>query len=57
MSTLTWITEKEIEREIKTEGHKFRWKKNKKFYSGGQRKRRNASCHQGENEQHTTFPP
>ena len=30
MSTLTGITEKELERELKTKGDQFRWKKNKK---------------------------
>ena len=30
MSTLTWITEKELERELKTKGDQFHWKKNKK---------------------------
>ena len=29
MSTLTWITEKELEREIKNKGDQFRWKKKK----------------------------
>ena len=28
ISTLTWITEKELEREIKNKGDQFRWKKN-----------------------------
>ena len=41
MSTLTWITEKELEREIKNKGDQF--------YSAGE-KMRNASGHQGENE-------
>ena len=31
MSTLTWITEKELEREIKAKGDQFRWKKNRKI--------------------------
>ena len=32
MSTLTWITENELEREIKTSGDQFRWeKKNKRI--------------------------
>ena len=31
MSTLTWITEKELEREIKNKGDQFRWNKNKKI--------------------------
>jgi len=42
MSTLTWITEKELEQEIK--------KQRRPFYSGSE-KMRNASGHQGENEQ------
>ena len=28
MSALRWITEKELEREIKNEGDQFRWKRN-----------------------------
>ena len=28
MSTLTWITEKELERKVKKQGDQFRWKKN-----------------------------
>ena len=43
MSTLTWITEKEIELVIKNKGDEFRWKKH-----GEQM--RNASGQQGENE-------
>ena len=31
MSTLTWITEKELELEIKNKGDEFRWKKNMKI--------------------------
>ena len=31
MSTLTWITGKELKREIKNKGDKFRWKKNMKI--------------------------
>ena len=38
MSTLTCMTEKELERELKTKGHQFRWKKNKKIHSGGEKK-------------------
>ena len=38
MSTLTWITDEELEREINTKGDLFRWKKNLKFYSGGEKK-------------------
>ena len=44
MSTLTCITEKELELEIKHKGHQFRWKRTWKFYSGGE-KIRNASGH------------
>ena len=53
MSTLLWITEKELEREIKTKGDQFRWKKkkNKKIHLiAAVRKKGNASCQQGENE-------
>ena len=38
MSSLTCITEKELEREIKTKGDQFGWKKNIKIYSGGDKK-------------------
>ena len=31
MSTLTWITGKEPEREINNNGNQFRWKKNMKM--------------------------
>ena len=31
MSTLTWITEKQLEREINNNGDKFSWKKNMKI--------------------------
>ena len=31
MFTLTWITEKELERVIENKGEKFRWKKNMKI--------------------------
>ena len=31
MSTLTWITGKELEREINNNGDQFRWKKNVKI--------------------------
>ena len=41
MSTLTWITEKELERVIKNKGDEF--------HSGGE-KMRNVSDQQGENE-------
>ena len=36
MSTLTWITGKELEREVNN-GDQFRWKKNMKLYSGGEK--------------------
>ena len=49
MSTLTWITEKEIEREIKPKETNFVKRKQKNFVAAV-RKRRNASCHRGENE-------
>ena len=39
-----------VEREIKTKGDQFLWKKNKNFIAVV-RKRGNASCHQGGNEQ------
>ena len=38
-----------VEREIKTKGDQFRWKKNKNFIAVV-RKKGNASCHQGGNE-------
>ena len=49
MSSLTWITEKELGRVNKNKGGEFRWKKNIKFHSSGE-KMRNASGQQGENE-------
>ena len=49
MFTLTWITEKELERVIENKGDEFRRKKNMKIQSGGE-KMRNASGQQGENE-------
>jgi len=45
MSTLKWITEKELERD-KNKGDLFRGKKNIRIL----KKRGNASGHQGENE-------
>ena len=73
MSSLTWITEKELGRVNKSKGGEFRWKKDIKFHSSGE-KMRNASGQQGENERqwkkseqehkeqncswaHTTIPP
>ena len=49
MFTLTWITEKELERVIENKGDEFRGKKNMEIQSGGE-KMRNASGQQGENE-------
>ena len=49
MFTLTWITEKELERVIENNGDEFRRKKNMEIQSGGE-KMRNASGQQGENE-------
>ena len=49
MFTLTWITEKELERVIENKGDEFRRKKNMEIQSGGE-KMRNASGQQGENE-------
>ena len=50
MSTLTWITEKELEREINNKGDQFRWKKTIKIFIAVVRKRGNVSGHHGENE-------
>ena len=44
MSTLTWITGKELEREKNNNGEQLCWKKNMKM------KMRNASDYHGENE-------
>ena len=49
MFTLTWITEKELERVIENKGDEFRREKNMEIQSGG-KKMRNASGQQGENE-------
>ena len=49
MFTLTWITEKELERVIENKGDELRKKKNMETQSGGE-KMRNASGQQGENE-------
>ena len=48
MSTLTWVTEKELERVTENKGDEFRWKKNMKI--AAVRQMRNASGQQGENE-------
>ena len=45
MFTLTWITEKELERVIENKGDEFRRKKNMEIQSGGE-KMRNASAQQ-----------
>ena len=47
--TLTWITEKELERVIKNKGDEFRREKNVEIQSGGE-KMRNGSGQKGENE-------
>ena len=49
MFTLTWITEKELERVIDKKGDEFRRKKNMEIQRGGE-KMRHASGQQGENE-------
>ena len=49
MFTLTWTTEKELERVFENKGDEFRRKKNVEIQSGGE-KMRNASDQQGENE-------
>ena len=49
MFTLTWITEKELERVIENKGDEFRRKKNMEIKSGLE-KMRNDSGQQGENE-------
>ena len=49
MFTLTWITEKELERVTENKGGELRRKKNMEIQSGGE-KMRNASGHQGKNE-------
>ena len=49
MFTLTWTTEKELERVIENKGDEFRRKKNMEIQSGAE-KMRNASGQQGENE-------
>ena len=49
MFTLTWITEKELERVIENKRDEFCTKKNMKIQSGGETIR-NARGQQGENE-------
>ena len=46
MFTLTWITEKELERVIENKEDEFRWKKNMEIQSGNE-KITNASGQQG----------
>ena len=48
MFTLTWITEKELERVIENKGNQFRKKKNMEHQSGRE-KMTNTSGQQGEN--------
>ena len=43
MLTLTWITEKELERVIENKGDEFCRKKNMEIQSGGEKMRFNAS--------------
>ena len=50
MFTLTWITEKALERVIENRRDEFWRKKNMKIQSGGETMR-NAGGQQGENEQ------
>ena len=50
MFTLTWRTEKELERVIENKGDKFRRNKNMEIQRRGE-KMRNASVQQGENGQ------
>ena len=49
MFTLTWITEKELERVIENKGDEFRRKKNMEIQSGGE-KMKNGRGQPGENE-------
>ena len=49
MFTLTWVTEKELERVIENKVDEFRKKKNMEIQSGDE-KMRNTSGQQGENE-------
>ena len=49
MSKLTWITEKVLEREIKTKENNFDGRKTRKFYIGGEKTRKTRG-HQGESE-------
>ena len=47
MSTLTWITKKELEREIKIKGDKISLEEKQKRFMAAVRKRGKASCHPG----------
>ena len=49
MFTLTWTTEKELERVIENKGDEFRRKKNMEIQSGGE-KMRNAVKNKSEHE-------
>ena len=49
MFTLTWITEKELERVIENKGDEFGRKKNVEIQSGSE-KMKNANGKQGKNE-------
>ena len=40
MSTLRWITKKELEQVIKNNGDEFYWKKNMRFHSGDEKMRK-----------------
>ena len=43
MFTLTWITEKELERVIENKGDEFRRKKNMEIQSGGEKMKRSGN--------------
>ena len=46
MFTLTWITEKELERVIENKGDEFRGRKNMEIQSNGEHRRpRRSMCH------------
>ena len=50
MSTLTCITEKELELEIKHKGHQFRWKRHENFIAAVRKSEMPAATDQGQNE-------
>ena len=61
-----WLTEKDLQREIKKKGDQFCSRKNMKIWIGQWENEKNASSHQDENEQqwkyrwtgtHTTIIP